>query len=301
MELVSVVIPTHNRSELIKNAVSSVLSQTYKNIELIIVDDASTDKTEEVVKSLDQSKIRYIKNEEAKGGNYARNLGISSSKGKYVAFLDDDDEWMPEKVADQVALFEEDQSIGLVYTGAEIIYTSKNYKYIRQPKHRGDLSKEILMRNYIGTTSSVMVKRSLLEKVGGFDNDMPALQDYDLWIRIAQVAQIGYINKPLIKYYNYTNINQITDNVHKIEKAINKIDIKYKNLIATLDKKAQEERYYQRFNGFGKRKLRIGEKKQARDYFIQSFKIKPNLTSIKFLIVSFLQYDVLVKLKSLIK
>lgn len=301
MELVSVVIPTHNRSELIKNAVNSVLNQTYKNIELIIVDDASTDKTEEIVKSLDQSKIKYIKNEEAKGGNYARNLGISSSKGKYVAFLDDDDEWMPEKVADQVALFEEDQSIGLVYTGAEIIYTSKNYKYIRQPKHRGDLSKEILMRNYIGTTSSVMVKRSLLEEVGGFDNDMPALQDYDLWIRIAQVAQIGYINKPLIKYYNYTNINQITDNVHKIEKAINKIDNKYKNLIATLDKKAQEERYYQRFNGFGKRKLRIGEKKQARDYFIQSFKIKPNLTSIKFLIVSFLQYDVLVKLKSLIK
>lgn len=301
MDLVSVVIPTHNRSNLVLNSINSVLNQTYTNIEIIVIDDASTDDTEINIKSLENEAIKYLKVEKSRGGNYARNLGIEKANGNYIAFLDDDDEWLPEKVEDQLNLFINDNEIGLVYTGANVIYSNKGYQYIRHPKHKGDLSKEILIKNYIGTTSSVMLKKSVIDSVGGFDNDMPALQDYDLWIRVAQYTKIDYIDKPLIKYYNHDNTDQITDNVHKIEDAIKKIDYKYEQLISQLDKNIQSRRYYQRYNGFGKRKLRIGEKKEARKYFLHSFKVKPNLTSIKFLIISIVKYDFLVRIRSLLK
>lgn len=301
MDLVSVVIPTHNRSSLVINAIRSVLNQTYNDIEVIVIDDASTDDTEKTIESIGINSLKYIKITNSQGGNYARNLGIESASGSYIAFLDDDDEWLPTKVEEQINVFKKNNDIGLVYTGASVIYSSKDYRYIRHPRHNGDLSKDILIRNLIGTTSSVMVKKDIIDQVGGFDNNMPALQDYDLWIRVAQVTKIEYIDKPLINYYNHDTTNQITDNVHKIEEAITKIDNKYDQLIRQLEKKVQSKRYYQRYNGFGKRKLRIGEKKEARQYFLHSFKLKPNLTSIKLLIVSIVKYDYLVKLKSIIK
>lgn len=298
MEIVSVVIPTHNRSELIENAVKSVLKQTYTNFEIIIVDDASADNTESIVKSINSEKITYIKIKESRGGNYARNLGAKNSKGSFIAFLDDDDEWLPNKLETQMKIFAKNPQIGLIYTGAEIIY--KNNKYIREPKKEGNLSKTILMRNFIGTTSSVVVRKEIFNMAGGFDNEMPALQDYDLWIRICQITNIGFVREPLIKYYNHANINQITDNLSKIQIGIERIDHKYKELISQLSKREQKKRIFQRYNGFGKRKLRIGEKKEARKYFLESFKKTTNITSIKLYIASFFEFDMLIRLKNII-
>ena len=115
-ELVSVVIPTHNRADLLPRAIDSVLNQTYSNFEIIVVSDGSTDNTEEVVKSYSDkdSRIRFIGYSPARGGNIARNTGIEAAKGEYVAFLDDDDEWMPEKLKKQIKVMESNPDIGLV-------------------------------------------------------------------------------------------------------------------------------------------------------------------------------------------
>ncbi len=103
---VSVIIPTYNRANLVSRAIKSVLNQTYQDFEIIVVDDCSEDNTEEIVKSFNDSRIRYIKHKKNKGGSAARNTGIKRARGKYIAFLDDDDEWLPSKLEKQIMLFE---------------------------------------------------------------------------------------------------------------------------------------------------------------------------------------------------
>lgn len=299
MNLISIVIPTHNRVNLLEKAVNSVINQNYNNFEIIIVDDASTDDTETRIKRFCSDKITYIRVDKSKGGNYARNLGIEKSKGQYIAFLDDDDEWMPTKLQEQMLIFDKDESIGLVYTGAEVIYTANNSKYNIIPTKKGDLSEDILAFNYIGTTSSVMARKGIIDQAGRFDIEMPALQDYDLWIRICQITKIDFVKKPLIKYYFHTNSNQITNSILKNQQAIEIIDKKYNNLITQLSKKKQNKRLCQRYNAAGKKKLRSGEKKEAREFFIRSFKSRPNCMSIKLYLASFFDFYILVRLKGL--
>jgi len=301
MRVISVVIPTHNRVELLEKAVKSVLNQTYSDLEIIIVDDASTDDTESRIKRFGSDKITYFRVDESKGGNHARNIGIEKSTGEYIAFLDDDDEWMPTKLQEQMLIFKRDESIGLVYTGAEVIYTANNGKYNIIPTKKGELSKDILTYNYIGTTSSVMVRKDIINLAGRFDLEMPALQDYDLWIRICQITKIGFVKKPLIKYYIHTNTNQITNNILKNQQAIELIDKKYDNLISKLSIKMQKKRFCQRYNAVGKRKLRSGETKEAREFFLRSFKSSPNSLSVKLYIASFFDFQMLVKLKGLFR
>ena len=116
MRKVSVVIPTHNRANLVGRAIQSVLDQTYRDFELIVVDDASTDGTEEVTKALNDNRIRYIHHMMNRGASGARNTGIENANGEYIAFLNDDDEWLPEYLDQMISFLEaKDRSIGLVY------------------------------------------------------------------------------------------------------------------------------------------------------------------------------------------
>ena len=118
MAKISVVIPTHNRVDLLPRAIKSVLEQTYKDIEIVVVSDGSTDGTDEYMKQYaDNPNVKYISYHPGRGGNYARNAGFDAAKGEFVAFLDDDDEWGPTKIEKQVALMEADEEVGLVYTG----------------------------------------------------------------------------------------------------------------------------------------------------------------------------------------
>ena len=120
---VSVIIPTYNRAHLVDRAIQSVLNQTYKDFELIIVDDGSTDNTEDIIKEFQKKdeRIKYIRHEENRGGSAARNTGIKAAKGEYIAFLDSDDEWLPIKLGRQISEFTNKSKIALVYTGRIII------------------------------------------------------------------------------------------------------------------------------------------------------------------------------------
>lgn len=200
--LVTAIITTHNRKKLLKRAVESVFKQTYANIELIVVDDASTDGTDEYCQALPLQYI-YIPKEESKGGNYARNQGVKAAKGEYVAFLDDDDYWLPEKIKKQVALIEE-KDCELVHCGRRLELVQSDGSVVYKdtqpnPFHYGDMKKKILL-TICTTTTCILAKRRALFDVGLFDENLRFWQEYELTIRLAQRKPFYFVNEPLSVY-----------------------------------------------------------------------------------------------------
>ncbi|MBU0995212.1 MAG: glycosyltransferase [Proteobacteria bacterium] len=196
----------------IKRAIHSVLNQTYSNFEVIVIDDASQDETGNLVASFDDDKIKYIRHETNKGGAAARNTGIRESQGQYIAFLDSDDEWLPNKLKLQVELFKRSSAdVGAIYTGLTVI-SQDNNEIInhRIPSVSGDLEPALYAENLIGPLSSLMVRRSCLGNSGFFDERLPSCQDWDLCIRLASVTHFLFIEDPLVNYY--LNKDSITAN-----------------------------------------------------------------------------------------
>lgn len=200
---VSAVITTHNRLECLKRAIDSVLTQTYPNIECIVVSDNSTDGTNEYCSSRKDIKFISIPKEESHGGNYARNLGIKTARGKYVAFLDDDDYWFPNKIERQVALAI-DKNCECVYCLRRFEHISANGLVSRNEtginKPFGNISKRIFRHSFTNT-SCILATKSVLEEVGMFDENVIKLQEYELLVRIAQVSDIYYCDgDPLVGF-----------------------------------------------------------------------------------------------------
>ena len=194
--LVSVVIPTYNRSEMLKEAIDSVLAQDFKDYELIVVDDGSTDNTPETVDAYGD-KIVYCR-QNNKGVSAARNRGIRLSAAAFIAFLDSDDLWLPGKLSCQVDFFKS-------HPGALICQTQETWVRSGRrinPKNRHQKESGMIYERSLGlclvSPSAVMVKRELLEQVGNFDENLMACEDYDLWLRISCRCPVHLIDLPLI-------------------------------------------------------------------------------------------------------
>ncbi len=200
--LVSVIIPTYNRADLVVQAVQSALNQTYTNVEIIVVDDGSTDNTRELLNQY-EAEIKYIYQERTERSK-ARNEGFRYSKGDYVAFLDSDDLWLPAKIEKQVQVLENRHDVGVVYTGVQFIDRNGNpyNQEMRWDTPKRQVLYEDLMTNNIvtGTTSSVMIRRISLEKVGLFDETMNTCEDLDLYRRLARDCNFHKIDLPLVKF-----------------------------------------------------------------------------------------------------
>lgn len=300
--LVSVIIPTYNRQKYLKKSLDSVLRQTYYNYEIIIVDDNSDDKTEDYVRSLNNSKIRYFKNNFTMLAPTSRNIGISHSKGELIAFLDDDDEWYHYKLEKQVKLFQ-NSNVGLVYSGVDLFFEDFNLTYPTSPKLKGHIYKNMLIKNYIGATPSVIIKRDVLNNVCKkeneyFDPKFPARQDYDLWIRITETCKVDFVSEPLLKQYYRNSINRISSNVNNHIKAHSLMDNKYKLFINSLlsfsDKKT---RSYNQYLFIAAQAIKINEKKIATKYYLEAFKIKRDLKSLIMCIISIFGSKLMIKLR----
>ncbi len=202
--LVSVIMPTYNHAQFIGDAIKSVLDQTYENLELIIINNYSEDNTENIIVSFSDSRIRYKKFRNNGIIAASRNVGIRESRGKYIAFLDSDDMWKPTKTEKQIELLENDDNIFLVYSKYIVI---KNGIILRTlPKRKKLRSGNVfiplfLSNNFIGN-STVMLRNTLNEDNFFFDTDIKlrAIEDYDLWLKIAKNKQIAYIDEPLVVY-----------------------------------------------------------------------------------------------------
>lgn len=193
--LVSVVVTTKDRYELACDALRSVYNQTYSKIEVILVNDGHEYDFSEF------EGLIVINNPESLGGSYARNKGVSTSTGEFIFFLDDDDYWREDKIALQMELFQSNKNIGLVYTGRSIFYDgSVEIDRIVLPRESGNLYPRILFENPIGVTSSVGVRRDVFVNSGGFDERLPCRQDYDLWIRICKITEVGFVNQACLFY-----------------------------------------------------------------------------------------------------
>lgn len=194
---VSVIIPTYNRPMWLPETIESVLNQTYPNIEIIVVNDGSTDNTEQVLEPY-RDRIKYIYKENGGPGS-AVNAGIMASTGEYVARIDDDDLFLPEKVELQVKMFQSDPRLGLVATDHHIINPEGDIIYTREVP---DLSKQgaflFLLQHCIFSQPTVMVSKACYDKVGLYKNIYA--QDYEMWIRIARQYPVGVIHKPLAMY-----------------------------------------------------------------------------------------------------
>lgn len=300
MAKISVVVPTHNRRDLLQRAVESAQAQTYADIEIIVVSDGSTDGTKEAVEvvAADDSRIRFIELSPARGGNAARNAGIEAATGDYVAFLDDDDKWLPEKLEKQMKVMQADPTLGLVYTGVRILYVNEGVAYNSKARDAGDMRQKILLENYIGTTSTVLVKKDLLREAGMFDVELKALQDYDLWIRICQRCNIGVVSEELIEYYNYTGSKQVSASTQKYIDAFARINEKYREFFAALPAKLRKQKRINELWLLTNKALRNGDGKAARKYAKEAFKMGGGKKALIFYALSFLSYKTVLKLRS---
>jgi glycosyltransferase involved in cell wall biosynthesis len=225
MPLVSVVLPVYNRAGCIQQSIKSVLRQTYQNLEIIVVDDGSTDQTIEKIKALSDLRIRVISLPNNKGANAARNVGINAAKGHWIAFQDSDDEWEPHKLQKQVSACHAQQS--LVSFSGLIRHINDRVQLVPKPQYRiqpatANRLHEVLSASFI-SNQTLLVHRDVFSTVGGYDESLQRLQDWELSIRIAEIFPITYVNEPLVAAYvlpdSITNKESIcTATQHIIEK-----------------------------------------------------------------------------------
>ncbi len=276
--LVSVVIPTYNRASILKKTIHSVLQQTYKKLEIIIVDDGSTDNTSQIVKDFNFKQIVYMRKEHA-GASSARNEGIRNSKGKYISFLDSDDIWMPEKIEAQLNVFKNSRfNPGVIYCG--IGYIDDDGKKIREeklPAYKGDIFLYLLgaRRNVVlGAGSTVLIKRECFEECGLFDEILPSRQDLDLLIRIAKKFTFDYVPKSLVKIRIHNE--RISSNMENIIKGRKLLFRKTYNDLKK-HKRILAKYYYQ----MGVLYFQNRNEMEGKKYMIKSIKTFPLICAIK--------------------
>ncbi|MCF6158763.1 MAG: glycosyltransferase [wastewater metagenome] len=204
---VSVIVPTYNRAHLLRMAIVSILNQTFQDFEILVIDDCSNDGTQEVIRDFHDKRVQYIRHKVNKGEAGARNTGILNSNAEYIAFLDDDDAWLPEKLMLQVNLLKKcPPEVGGIYTSCiEIDGINKRTSWQRTATKRGYIYYDMFIENCVGTPSTVIVRRECFKKVGLFDESLGFGTDYDMWIRISREFRFEYIKEPLVKYYVHNN------------------------------------------------------------------------------------------------
>lgn len=206
MSTVAVIIPTYNRVRSVQRAIESVRAQTYSDLEIVVADDGSDDETAGVLRRY--SDCRYLRIDHSGLPAAARNAGVRSSSAAHLAFLDSDDEWLPQKLHLQMQAMES-TSCGLVCSNAQIISTdhrvpSGPYLPAREKRFAPTLQ-QLLLNNFV-IASSVVVKREFFESAGGFSEDplLRGLEDYELWLRIAVSTRFHYIDQELVRYHRST-------------------------------------------------------------------------------------------------
>lgn len=302
--MVSVVIPTHNRAQLLARAVDSALAQTYQNIEIIVVSDGSEDDTEKVMKKTEaeHSKLHFISYFPGRGGNYARNTGIKAAKGEWVAFLDDDDEWHADKIEKQINAAAEDSECGLICTAINWVDDATGKSTVFVPEAKKDSSRDILLRNCIGSTTTVMAKHHLLDECGMFDEDLKARQDFDLWIRLCQITKVAVVKTPCVEYHNLATNGQISWNYEKYSTAIEYMSRKYQSLREERLEPAEIKDLHSREQlGLARKAMKSGKNKIVRKLAIKSIKIKFNGKALIYYAASFFPIKTVARVRNFLK
>ncbi len=274
---VSVVVPTYRRPELLCRAVDSVLRQSFVETEVIVVDDNGLghpmqEATQQALQaSFDDPRLHYIANEQGVGGGEARNVGIRAARGEYIAFLDDDEDWLPEKLAEQVRLLDQAQSeVGVVDTG---FYDLKPGRKARKalPKMQGWIFERLLRRTggRAPKLSTLLCRKSALEAVGLFDPELPARQDYDLFVRLAREYRFESVMKPLA-YKRHDADHRIGGNP---DNRVRGYELTLRKLATDLEKRPKYKALY--LLKYAEALVNAGRIREARSSYCQAFTLWP--------------------------
>jgi glycosyltransferase involved in cell wall biosynthesis len=267
---VSIILPTYNRAGLLGRAVESVLNQTFQDFELIIVDDGSTDNTEKLVASFSTDKIRYVRHSNNKGVSAARNTGLRLAGGDYITFQDSDDEWMPDKLEKQIAIFKiAPPSVGIVYCGSVLVMHGRT-RYIRCFEYRvknHNIFSNIAERFFV-TTPTLMLRRQCFEAAGGFDESLPVQEDWELFLRMSKLY--SYIGIDEFLMTRYLQPDSLTGNNCYFVKAFGLLVEKYFDDIKQ-DAKLLSKCYFK----LGHCLIVQGDIRQGRCYLLKGAKANP--------------------------
>ena len=256
--LVSIIIPTYNRGYTIKRAVDSVISQTYKNLEVIIVDDGSTDNTKDVIGKINDSRIRYLPHLKRRGCSAARNTGIKASRGEFIAFLDSDDEYYPDKIEKSIEAARNASSrIGMV---SSLFYTVKDSTI--EISSRGNIN----FKRYIPLLSTWVVKRTVFKKIGFFNDGILLAEDAEFFWRFKKHFSFICLLEPLVKKY------MLSDRSHASKEKIVKLR---KKTISNLRRQRNIKLTARFLNMLGKDYRGQGEFRMAKKYFLMAFETYP--------------------------
>ncbi|MDO8140583.1 MAG: glycosyltransferase [Candidatus Brocadiales bacterium] len=291
LPLVSVILPTYNCAAFLPHSIGSILAQTYHSYEVIVVDDGSTDITREALHPFMQ-KIKYIRFEYNKGLPTARNAGIQSAQGKYIAFIDADDLWLPDKLETDVGYFQQHPEVSMVFS-KHINIDDRGCVIdgnIRKQLPYGNIFIPLYMEQNFIISSSVVVRKEVFETAGLFDERFFNCQDWDMWLRIAFHFKAVGINKTLVKYrHNPHSLSKNRNNVLKYQKiVIDKIYTAFKSTENGITETLYKKRLASHYAKVGRYYLRIGDKNRANENFGLSLKNDPlNFRSIRYYLCMF--------------
>jgi len=258
MPLVTAVITTFNRKAFLNQAIQSVLGQSFNDYELIVLDNNSTDGTEELVKTIIHPRIKYLKHKNI-NISQQRNLAISLAKGKYIAFLDDDDVWLPNKLNSQLNKFAQgNDMLSLVY-GGYYFYNDKGKNWGRYyPNLKGFILVDLLWatNSFTGSASNPLIDLKKLKNVGGFDNSISAGEDWEVYLRLAGKYEIDYVDELVLKIRQHNGL-RLGGNINYSLFTEKKVLSKYKKIMP----KKMLSLYCQRIGG---KLIRLGDKKNGR-------------------------------------
>ena len=273
MPKVSVVIPTYNYAQYIKEAIDSVLVQTHKDCEIIVVDDGSTDDTKGVVSQCGPDvKYIYQKNQ---GVSAAKNIGIRNSEGEYIAILDSDDLWLPSKIEKQIRLFEANSGLGLVYSDGLVFGEERPWDDFslggNMNFYRGRIFDKLILGNFIPSTSA-LIKRDCFDKVGLFDINLGVCEDWDMWLRISLHYEVDYVDELLVKRRKHRGslVTKVEVMEESALKMLNNIFLE-KNVPSILKRKAYSNAYL-RSGGLYRNAMKLGK---SRSRFFKSLLLYP--------------------------
>jgi len=208
--MVSVIIATYNRCNLLKRAIESVLKQTYRNFEIIVIDDASSDDTYKIINDsfksfIDKGIIRYYKNETNKERSFCRNMGMSKAKGEYFAFLDDDDEWLPKHLEIAVRFMNNNNDVGVVFSNCYEVFEDgrKRLFWHKIKTGKGILYRDLCIDRYFITGSAYIIRKEVYIRLGGFKEGLEPAEDREYLSRVAMSYNVGYSQIPTV--YKYTH------------------------------------------------------------------------------------------------
>ena len=271
---VSVVVPTYQRPHMLDGVIACVVEQTFGDWELLIVDDngegsTAQSETEAVVdRYRSDARIVYVTHERNRGACAARNTGIDRARGTFVAFLDDDDVWHPEKLERQVACFASaDPDVALVYGGWRYVFDDGTVEHV-MPDGSEQRPTELLKRNGIGSTSLVMCRRSALLAIDGFDEMLPAMQDFDLFIRLGLRFPFAYVDHLLMDYRPHGG-PRITTDPQAVETANERFFAKHRHLF-----EADPDVHHHRLRTYALDMLRAGQFAKARGLYRAAWRVQ---------------------------